>query len=472
MRLRRSIWMLAALCVGCGSPAGTGSDAGTGGPGADSGNGNDGGAVDAGNPGSDAGSDAGTPADAGAADAGSVDSGFAFPIHHVIVVIKENHTFDNYFGTFPGAEGTTTFIYSDGGTGVCPHAPDSTPRDFNHDHYSCITDWNLGAMNGFDRVADTSVNGDNLAYAQYLQQDIPNYWAYAQTFTLGDHFFASYMGESFPGHLIVLAAQAGWSLSDPTMSDLFPYWGCDQNTSTPPTYTTVVQDQTTCTNSNQAPCFDIKAVPDVLPDGMRWKFYGSDFYLLPEVWSMFDAVSGIRNGPGWANVVPYAQFDVDVDAGTLPEVSWLVDQDLADEHPQIGSICVGENWTVSKLNEIMKSPLWWDTAILFTMDDFGGWYDHVAPPTIYGCNATQPYGTGFRLPFIVISPYAKPGFIFKEVAEQASIPHFIEKVFSAEHTLTDFDPAARDAQANDLMDAFDFSQQPLPPLVLPLRTCL
>ena len=99
-------------------------------------------------------------------------------------------------------------------------------------------------------------------------------------------------------------------------------------------------------------------------------------------------------------------------------------------------------------------------------------YDHVAPPRQYGCDPATPYGLGFRLPLIVISPYAKPGFIFHETSEQASIPRFIEKVFGATHTLSSLDPAAQDGQANDLMNAFDFTQAPLPPLVLPTRLCL
>jgi len=119
----------------------------------------------------------------------------------------------------------------------------------------------------------------------------------------------------------------------------------------------------------------------------------------------------------------------------------------------------------------MNSPYWQDTAILFTMDDFGGWYDHVKPPRQYGIDPAHPYGLGFRLPLLIMSPYAKPGFVFHEVAEQASIPRFIERVFGAP-ALSTLDPAAQDGQANDLLGAFDFAQQPLPPLPLQTRTCL
>jgi phospholipase C len=230
-------------------------------------------------------------------------------------------------------------------------------------------------------------------------------------------------------------------------------------------------DHGTCQAQNVFPCFKIPSIPDVLPSGVGWKFYGTNFYVLPEIWSMFDAIDGIRNGPGWSNVVNASQFDTDVANGTLPAVSWLVDQDLDDEHPNVGSVCAGENWTVGHINALMNSPLWQDTAILFTMDDFGGWYDHVTPPRQYGCDASAPYGLGFRLPLIVISPYARAGFIFHEQSEQASIPRFIEEVFGAP-ALSTLDPAAQDGQANNLMNAFDFTQTPLSPFVLQTRTCL
>src|SRR5438094_1078144 len=118
----------------------------------------------------------------------------------------------------------------------------------------------------------------------------------------------------------------------------------------------------------------------------------------------------------------------------------------------------------------MQSDYWKDTVILFTMDDFGGWYDHVKPPRQYGCDPNAPYGLGFRLPLIIMSPYAKQG-IFHEESDQASIPRFIERIFGATQTLSDLDPAAQDGVANDLLGAFDFHQTPLAPLPLQMRTC-
>ena len=382
-------------------------------------------------------------------------------IKHVVVIVKENHTFDNYFGSFPGADGIAQ-IGTSHGTIAPPHAPDRTPRDLCHSHPCALTD----LAGNWDQVAGASQNGDDLAYAQYLEADIPNYWQYARHFTLADRFFANVLGPSFPGHSFVLAAQAGWATGNPNTNITKPYWGCDQDATT----RVSVLDNGSCAATDVFPCFHIPAVPDVLPTGVDWKFYGTNFYVFPEIWSMFDAVDSIRNGPGWANVVNASQFDNDVAGGTLPAVSWLVDQDLADEHPAVGGVCAGENWTVGHINKLMASPYWQDTAILWTMDDFGGWYDHVTPPRQYGCDPTAPYGLGFRLPLIVISPYARAGYIFHEAAEQASIPRFIEQVFGAP-ALSTLDPAAQDGQANDQLGAFDFAQAPLPPLQLQPRIC-
>jgi phospholipase C len=418
----------------------------------------------------------GGPADAAAEDltvpgdlALPSDLGPAFPtpIRHVIVIVKENHTFDNYFGTFPGAEGTT-MCHLQGGDIPCPHAPDRTSRDLCHAHSCALTDWNLGAMNGWEKVSGSDQNGDHLAWAQYHESDIPNYWAYARTYTLADHFFAGELGPSFPGHLFTIAAQAGWALGNPPTDVNHPYWGCDENAGD----RIDVLDNGSCVVKQVFPCFKIPSIPDILPQGLTWRFYGTDFVLWKDIWSMFNAVDSVRNGPDWkTHVVNVSEFGKDVQAGTLPNMVWLVDQDLADEHPNVGGVCAGENWTVGFVNQIMNSPYWNDTAILFTMDDFGGWYDHVPPPRQYGCDDKTPYGLGFRLPLIIMSPYAKPGFVFKEVSEHASIAHFVEKVFAARKPLSDYDPAAQDGQANDLLGAFDFTQKPLPPLPLKPRSC-
>jgi len=401
-----------------------------------------------------------------------------YPIKHVVIIVKENHTFDNYFGTFPGAEGATKCKTAHGIID-CPRAVDYTRDDMCHQHDCAVADWNNGTMDGWDQTAGigntsvvhlnrpTDTPKSDTAYAQFHESDIPNYWAYARKYTLGDHFFSEALAPSFPGHLAVLAAQSAWAIGDPDVQLHHPYWGCDQS----PGSVVQIADQLLCRTREVFPCFDIPSLPDILPPSVDWKFYGTNFYVFPEIWSMFDGIKKIRDGPQWKQVVNAKEFDSDIANKTLPAVSWLVDQDFSDEHPGFTSVCRGENWTVDKINKIMVSDYWKDTAIIFTMDDFGGWYDHVPPPRQYGCDPKNPYGLGFRLPLIVISPYARPGFIFRENSEQASIPAFIERIFGATKTLHDLDPAAQDADANDLLGAFDFAQAPLAPLILPARNC-
>jgi phospholipase C len=387
-----------------------------------------------------------------------------YPIDHIIVVVKENHTFDNYFGSFPGAEGTNMAKTSTGTVAVA-QPPTTLSRDLCHEHSCALADWNGGAMDHWD-IGDTRNASDKLAFAQYLESDIPNYWKYARTFGLADHFFSSMLGPSFPGHMFVLAAQTGWATGNPSGSSLS--WGCDQSSST----TQEILTNGTCSTQNVFPCYDFATIFDILPAGVTWKFYGST---LPpgvgEVWSMLDAITHIRNQPTWmSNVVDASQFDSDVDNGTLPNVVFLVNQFLESEHPPL-NICTGENWTVGHLNHVMAKPeLWAHTAIFMTYDDFGGWYDHVAPPKQYGCDSTHPYGLGFRLPLIIVSPYAKNA-VYKNVAHQASIPKFIESLWGLA-PLADKDPAAQDGDGtDDLLGAFDFQQAPIAPLTLTQRSC-
>src|SRR5262249_45370690 len=149
-------------------------------------------------------------------------------------------------------------------------------------------------------------------------------------------------------------------------------------------------------------------------------FQGSAGY----IWTVYDAIRHIRDTPDWqAHVVPTNQFVVDAMAGNLPAVSWISTPSPVSEHPP-ASVCARENWTVSLLQALGLGPNWKDSAVFLTWDDFGGFYDHVPPTQI------DVYGLGFRVPMIVISPYAKQGFIFKQQAEFSSVLRFIEEDFS------------------------------------------
>jgi len=178
---------------------------------------------------------------------------------------------------------------------------------------------------------------------------------------------------------------------------------------------------------------------------------------------IYDAINHIRNTNQWKlHVVDYTKFASDAASGNLPAVSWITEPKMyADKPPK--SVCGGENWTVSQINTIMNNPsLWNNTAIIISWDDWGGFYDHVVPPA-GPTNANLQYG--LRIPVLVISPYAKGGTVDHRLYSFPSVLKYIEDNFSLPPLNT------VDGQANSLMNAFNFSQQPLPPLVLQPRTC-
>lgn len=179
------------------------------------------------------------------------------------------------------------------------------------------------------------------------------------------------------------------------------------------------------------------------------------------MWNAFDAINHVRNTSLWAtNFALDTQFVADALNGQLPAVSWLVTSADLSEHPG-ASTCNGENWTVNQLNAIMQGPQsqWNSTVIFLIWDDFGGFYDHVAPPVL------DQYGLGPRVPLVIISPYARPGYVSHTPYEFASFLKFVEERFGLS-PLT-----SRDANANDMLDSFDFTQTPLSPPILQTRHC-
>jgi phospholipase C len=372
-------------------------------------------------------------------------------IKHVVFIVKENRTFDNYFGTFPGADGATTGTISTGDVIPLGHTPDRTPRDISHSFQSAVTAIDGGAMDHFDLIPGGNVNGDYLSYTQLTEADIPNYFALARYFTLGDAMFSSLTGPSFPNHLYTVGAQSGGAINNPTQGNT---WGCDSDD------TTTVEVMDNSGNiSHQFPCFDFSTLADSLRShGLSWRYYAPGQGQSGYIWSALDAIAHIRLTGLWQkHVVPTEQFVQDASAGRLPHVSWLVVGN-GSEHPP-GSSCVGENWTVTQLNAVMQGPDWSSTAVFITWDDFGGFYDHVPPPQV------DNFGFGPRVPLIIVSPYAKSGYISHTVYEFSSLLKFVERRWNLD-PLTD-----RDSSANDPFDSFDFQQAPLLPLILKERVC-
>jgi phospholipase C len=378
-------------------------------------------------------------------------------INHVVFIIRENRTFDNYFGTFIGADGATTGTLSNGQIVPLSHSTDQMPRDVAHNWEAAHIGMNGGTMNGFDLIPGANVNGDLLPYSQYYEQDIPNYFQYARTFGIGDHMFASIGADSYPAHLYAVAAQADGTISIPAgPTPGGDTWGCDA-----PSDWLVEMLSSQGIVSRTYPCFNITTLPDELEAaGISWSYYAVGPKERGYGYSILDTIQHIRETTLWnQHVVPDTNFVNDALNGKLPAVSWLVTGNHRTEHPP-SSVCDGENWTVDQINAIMSNAtLWNSTAVFIVWDDFGGLYDHVTPPVV------DEYGLGPRSPFLVISPYVKPGVISHTVYEFTSVLKFIEKRWKLA-ALT-----ARDANANDITDMFDFTQQPLPPLVLSERQC-
>jgi phospholipase C len=377
-------------------------------------------------------------------------------IEHIVFIVKENRTFDNYFGTFPGADGATKGTISTGQVINLGHTPSVVPRDICHSWDCALQATDGGKMDKFDLIADCNEKGDYLCYTQLWEQDIPNYFAYARNFVLADRMFSSLHGPSFPNHLYTVAAQSGGIISNPSgLPDPHASWGCDAEDSS-----TVEVMNSSGQVSQQFPCFDFQTLADTLQNaGITWKYYAPGQGQSGYEWSALDAINHIRNSPLWTDhVVSDKQFVSDAQSGQLPAVSWLVTNSLQSEHPP-GSSCPGENWTVAQLNAVMQGPDWGSSAVFVTWDDFGGFYDHVAPPNL------DQYGLGPRVPLLIISPFAKKGYISHTTYEFSSFLKLVEERYSLQ-PLTD-----RDKLASDMLDSFDFSQQPQQPLILQPRAC-
>jgi len=358
-------------------------------------------------------------------------------IQHTVFIVKENHTFDNYFGTFAGADGSTSGATSDGHILPLNPMPDAYQANDLCNSWDCaIEAIDGGKMDQFDLIS-----GGNLdAYVHASEQDIPNYWAYAHRFALADQYFTSVHGPSFPNHLFSVAAQSDGVIANEENSGSGV--ACD---GTPSGTVTTIDANGKMTQVS--PCFDFPTLGDSLQqNGLTWKYYADGGG------GVFNNIRHIRNGPAWKNnLASTAQFFADAQAGKLPVMSWLLPSYENSEHPP-NSICEGENWTVTVLNAVMQGPDWSSTAVFITWDDFGGLYDHVPPHQL------DQFGLGPRVPLLIISPFAKTGYISHNVHEHSSILKLAETRYGLQ-PLT-----ARDRAASNMLDSFDFNQQPQPPL--------
>jgi len=405
------------------------------------------------------------------------------PIEHVIFLIKENRTYDHYFGQYPGGEGVTEgyqMVRDPEGNWVddlepipLVPAPYIQPHDITHGFASGLYSINGGKMNGYNIIGEgTDLSG----YVQHSRESIPNYWALADRFTLADNFFTSMYGPTFPEHLYTVAAQSNGVVDNKTNADTtgsycddpqeftkrFPLedlagddisriMGLEDRITEPPIPDNLIRIAEYWESTRT--CFDIPVLPDRLEKaGISWKYYGK-----PDQWmNGLQAIRHVWNGPMRQKVQDPDQIFIDLENGTLPAVSWLVPPEgNANEHPGSGTnVCLGENWTVERLNAVFASDAWPTTLVVIVWDDFGGFYDHVPPPHL------DVMGLGPRTPGLIISPYSTPGenpdggSIDSTEYEFSSVLAFIEQQYDLK-PLTE-----RDRNADPLTGALDFTQEP------------
>ncbi len=388
------------------------------------------------------------------------------PIEHVVFLIKENRTFDNYFGRYPGADGASSGRISTGETIDLRVAADVLTHDIGHEFLDGVRAINGGRMDGFDLIP---IGGASLdGYTSFTRGGIPNYWAYADNFVLGDRTFSPMYGPTFPAHLYTVGAQAGRvtgnklnrGLYSREMNGRVGAYCSDRGETINRFRRLSASERRLVMDAEEAsdleriedfyevvqPCFDFKVLPDELNDaGLSWRYYAT-----PGDWrNALHAIKHIRYSKYWGpNVVSPQEAIKDVTRERLRKVSWLIPPTGFNDHPGAGtSVCKSENWAVRYVNAIMRSKYWKSTAIFMSWDDFGGFYDHVPPPHY------DVMGLGPRVPMLIISPYAKSGYIDHTTYELSSVVRFIEDVFGLGRL------TQRDRRSSNMFNAFDFRSQ-------------
>ena len=376
-------------------------------------------------------------------------------IKHVVVVIQENRSFDNFFKDFPGADSVDQGMSPDGPVPLHPVDLD-LPVDVDHQHKAWLAEYNDGKMDGWTKVNTLPQQDPEFPYAYVPREQIEPYWDMAQQYTLADRMFQSNTGPSFPAHLYLIAGQADFVASNPNHKETTHFaWGCDS----PLTATVSVINPEGEEVGGPYPCLNFPTMADTaLTQGITWRYYAPGLNDLGNIWSAFDAIRHIRYSPYWANVIsPETQVLNDAQRGDLPDITWVAPTAQNSDHPfpkenLPADISVqgqyGPEWVASIVNSIGHSPLWSSTAIFVVWDDWGGWYDHVAPPVL------DRMGLGPRVPFIVISPWAKRHYVSHVQHEFGSILKFTELTFALPSLHT------TDERADALKDCFDFRQRP------------
>jgi phospholipase C len=387
----------------------------------------------------------------GAGQFGLVQAGFKAedtqtktPIKHLVVLMQENHTFDNYFGTYPGADG----IPSGTKMPVDPQKPEagfvepwyignSTITDLNHNSSTFHNQFNGGKMDGFVSALNNQKQDGRIAMGYYDGRDIPYYWNLADNYVLFDRFFSSATDGSAANHMYWVAGIPSVAERGRKLSDLL---------------------------ANVPTIFD-----RLQTAGVTWKFYVENYdptityrdlgnignRASQVVWVPLLNFDRFLDDPNLSShIVDLNQYYVDLRQGTLPSVAYIVPSGASEHPPQNPSS--GQRFVKTLIQELMRSSAWDSSAFMLLYDDWGGWYDHVSPPQV------DEYGYGLRVPGLLISPYARKGYIDNTVLDFTSVLKFIEENWNVPPLAT------RDAKANNFLSAFDFKQAPRKAIFLTL----
>jgi phospholipase C len=364
-------------------------------------------------------------------------------IDHIVIVVQENRSFDNLFRGFPNAHSTSTGKLPNGKAIALKRVSLAAFYDISHSLQDGKTSYDRGKMDGFaNEYSSGAGSGDPYPqYAYVPQSEVQPYWDMAQQYVLGDRMFASQLDGSYIAHQYLIAGWAGRAYNYPSALP----WGCDS----PSTNSIGLLDSAGQPSGVTFPCFTYPTIADELDaKGISWRYYAPSTGL-GYSWSAYDAISKIRNGPDWKKdiVSPETRIVGDVAKGVLADVTWVVPSLALSDHAGSRSKR-GPSWVASVVNAIGGSKFWNSTAIFVTWDDWGGWYDDVAPPQL------DFDGLGIRVPLICISPFAKSNYVDHTRYEFGSLLAFVEARFGLPSL------GHADARAAQPQGCFDFQQPP------------
>jgi len=384
----------------------------------------------------------------------ALDSTGAGKITHIVYIVQENRSVDNLFQGYPGADTVSRGKNSLGQT--IRLQPVSLSEQYIIDHSAKAM---FAACDGTGKLPGTDCRMDgfnneysaggppNPEYAYVPHHEARPYFDMAHEGVLADRMFQSQLDESFTAHQYVIAAQSAWSVDLPTTA-----WGCGGGKN----------DTIKTINSNRRfgdrvrPCYDYRTLGDELDKAkLSWRFYASTYGSASSgqgaAWSGYEAVRHIRYGPDWKrNVIsPNWKFITDVRAGKLANFTWITPVCSDSDHVACLNGGYGPSWVAALVNTVGKSKFWDSTAIFVQWDDWGGLYDHVPPPYL------DRDSLGFRVPLLIISPYAKQNYVSHVQYETASVLRFAEDLYGLDRL------AVADKRATSpAADCFDFSGAP------------